>query len=188
MNIETNPERVKELASQKEDKNWDFRTFLKGIDLSTEELDAIVDRHYHEVSQHIDCCACGNCCKTLLPDLSPDDMEHLAGALGLSRDDLIKQHLTRAEERRQYTFKSTPCPFLSENRCTVYDARPDACRSYPHLHKKGFVHRLIGVVQNCSICPIVFNVLERLKEDLWHPWGHTWMDEEWAEQLDSLDE
>ena len=188
MNIETNIERVKELAVQKEDENWRFRAFLKGIDLSTEELDAIVHGHYHEISQHIDCCTCGNCCKAILPHLSSTDIERLAGKLNIAGDDLIKQYLTRAEERDQHTFKSTPCPFLSENRCTVYDARPDDCRSYPHLHKKEFVSRLIGVVENSTICPIVFNVFERLKADLWHPWGHTWMDEEWEEQLDSLDE
>jgi hypothetical protein len=26
---------------------------------------------------------------------------------------------------------------------------------------------LMGVVENCAICPIVFNVFERLKADLW---------------------
>lgn len=38
------------------------------------------------------------------------------------------------------------------------------CISYPHLHKKDFTSRLIGVIENCSVCPIVFNVYERLKE------------------------
>ena len=31
-----------------------------------------------------------------------------------------------------------------------------------------FVFRLWGVVENCSICPIVFNVYEQLKGELWH--------------------
>jgi len=47
--------------------------------------------------------------------------------------------------------------------------RPRACRSYPHLHKDHFRSRLIGVSGNYSIRPIVFNVYERLKADLWHP-------------------
>ena len=37
---------------------------------------------------------------------------------------------------------------------------------------------MIQVVQNCSVCPIVFNVLERLKEELWHQWGDVWEDDE----------
>jgi Fe-S-cluster containining protein len=55
---------------------------------------------------------------------------------------------------------------LLENRCTVYEFRPEDCRSFPHLHKDEFVFRLIQAVQNCSICPIVFHVFERLKNDL----------------------
>ena len=63
-------------------------------------------------------------------------------------------------------FPNVP-PLLSDNCCTVYDHRPDDCRSYPHLHKDEFVFRLIQAVENCSVCPIVFNVFERLKDELW---------------------
>ena len=51
----------------------------------------------------------------------------------------------------------------------VYAHRPKDCHSYPHLHKKEFVFRLWGVVENCSICPIVFNVYEQLKDELRYP-------------------
>jgi hypothetical protein len=34
--------------------------------------------------------------------------------------------------------------------------------------ERNFVFRLWGVVENCSICPIVFNVYEQLKEELWY--------------------
>jgi hypothetical protein len=36
------------------------------------------------------------------------------------------------------------------------------------IHKKEVVFRLWGVVENCSICPIVFKVYEQLKDKLWH--------------------
>jgi hypothetical protein len=68
----------------------------------------------------------------------------------------------------KYRFKNLPCPFLSGNTCTVYDVRPEDCRSYPHLRKGEFVFRLMGVVCNCAVCPIVYNVLERLKGEFWH--------------------
>ena len=31
-----------------------------------------------------------------------------------------------------------------------------------------FVFRLIGVIENYEVCPIVFNVYEQLKDELWH--------------------
>jgi len=66
-----------------------------------------------------------------------------------------------------YIFSRLPCPFLYDNICTQYTCRPNDCRSYPHLHKENFVFRLIGVIENYSICPIVFNVYELLKENIW---------------------
>ncbi|MFH1965187.1 MAG: hypothetical protein ABIJ42_06545, partial [Acidobacteriota bacterium] len=50
---------------------------------------------------------------------------------------------------------------------TAYSARPEDCRSYPHLHKKKFVFRVSGVFSNCSRCPIVYNVYELLKDELY---------------------
>jgi hypothetical protein len=47
---------VARLAEEREDANWRFRTFLKGIELEAEELDAIVHRHYEDVARQIDCC------------------------------------------------------------------------------------------------------------------------------------
>ena len=65
---------------------------------------------------------------------------------------------------------------------TAYPCRPDDCRSFPHLHKEEFVFRLIQAVENCWICPIVFNVFERLKIELWHE-----PDDMWDEELDWSD-
>ena len=50
MKLITDPKEVTKLAQEQENANWKFRAFLKGIDLELEELDAIVHKHYEEVS------------------------------------------------------------------------------------------------------------------------------------------
>ena len=73
----------------------------------------------------------------------------------------------KIENGEGYRFKVQPCPFLKENSCTCYTFRPSDCRSYPHLHKNDFTSRLMDVIENSSLCPIVYNMYESLKEELW---------------------
>ena len=84
----------------------------------------------------------------------------------MSAHEFESEYLMKDEEEDGFTFRSTPCPFLSGNSCAVYPDRPEDCRSYPHLHKKEFATRLYGVLSNCSVCPIVYNVYELLKDEL----------------------
>jgi len=178
MKLVTDAKVVAELARKRQDENWKFRSFLKGIDLEAREVDAIVHRHYEEVSNQIDCCACGNCCRQLQPVLQGDDVTRLAAGLEIPREELVERFLT-TDEDGDTIFNAMPCPLLSGDRCRAYEHRPDVCRSFPHLHKDEFVFRLIRVVQNCSVCPIVFNVFERLKDELWHDPDDA-CEEDWA--------
>ena len=174
MKLQTDPKVVAKLAEEREDQNWRFRSFLKGVDLDIEELDAIVHRHYEAVSSQIDCCACGNCCREMLPVLLTSDVARLAVGLNLSEAQTIDRFLVSEDQKETLTFNKKPCPLLSGNRCTAYASRPDDCRSFPHLNKEGFVFRLIQAVENYSICPIVFNVFERLKTELWCKSDDVW--------------
>ena len=166
MKLETDPERIEKLAGQKKDANWAFRCFLKTCDLSVEELDAIVHKLYQSISGQIDCRQCANCCKVVQPVLKSLDIERLAISLGLPVEELMARYLQEDEEENGYCFKTTPCPFLNDNLCTVYPHRPYDCRSYPHLHKNDFFFRINGAYHSCSVCPIVYNVYERLKEEM----------------------
>ncbi|MDF7826654.1 YkgJ family cysteine cluster protein [Pontiellaceae bacterium B12227] len=167
--ITTDLEVIEKVAKEREDENWRFRSYLKGYD--TDEVDAIIHRLYEEIAPQIDCQACGNCCRAMHPILKDGDVEHLSAHLGISDDELTKQYLAEDDDG-DTTFNAKPCPFLEDNSCSVYEARPKDCRSYPHLHKKDIVCRLMGVVFNCSVCPIVFNVYEQMKQELWFSRGY----------------
>jgi uncharacterized protein len=160
--MEKDLNKIEIIAKEKEDENWIFRSFLKFYD---EEIDSIVHEMYHVVSSKVDCTNCGNCCKKIQPILDTDDITKLSKPLNINIVDFTDSFLKEDEDGNN-VFKKQPCPFLENNKCTHYDSRPNACVSYPHLHKKGFVSRLFGVIDNYSICPIVFNVYELLKKEL----------------------
>jgi len=110
--------------------------------------------------------------------LDKNDISEFASGRKIPIIKLEVTHLIPNEnDSEKYNFKELPCPFLKDDRCSNYDYRPKDCRSYPHLHKKDFRSRLWGVVENYSMCPIVFNVYERLQMELWH-----------ADEFDEFDE
>ena len=161
-NIEIDLEKIEELGKLLEDQNLEFRAFLKGQD--PDKIDEIVQRLNFEISNQIDCTTCGNCCMKLKPFITEQDIKILSQRLNLSQQQVMDDYI-EIDEGDQY-FKNLPCSFLKEKKCTVYNGRPEDCRSFPHLHKEMFISRLWGVIENYSICPIVFNVFERLKTEL----------------------
>ncbi len=164
--MNTDLKEIEKIAEEKEDENWEFRSFLKSYDIEIEELDSIVQNLYKKVAEEIDCTKCANCCKKITPTLSQDDVYQLSQGTGFSTKQ-IKADFLKKDEDGDYVFRKTPCPFLQENLCTQYNFRPKTCRSFPHLHKAEFVFRLIQVINNYSICPIAFNVYEQLKFQLY---------------------
>jgi Fe-S-cluster containining protein len=166
--METDLQKIELLSQQREDENWRFRCYLKSSDLSDAKIDAVVQRLYREVAVQIDCGSCGNCCRVMQPLLTAADIKRLAVHLGMTVRQFRAEYIrTERDEGDADVFNAKPCPFLQENRCTVYDCRPRDCQSFPHLHKKDFVFRMNQAYGNCAVCPIVFNVYEGLKGELW---------------------
>lgn len=165
MKIETDLEKIKLIGEKKEDENWKFRSYLKGLDIEEQDLDKIVHKINDDVTSQIDCTKCANCCKVFDPTLDEDDVVKFSSSLNMNIDEFKTAYLIESKEEMDcYNFNTVPCPFLKDNKCTNYENRPKVCVSYPHLHKKEFWTRLMGVVQNYSVCPIVFNVCEQLKK------------------------
>jgi Fe-S-cluster containining protein len=178
MKIETDLYIIQKLSEKKHEENWDFRAFLKGYDADPEEIDKIVHELYDTISAQIDCTTCANCCRKALPILNQKDIQRFSSGSGITELQFKKQYLKASkEEPGHFTFKEKPCPFLNENLCSNYEFRPGDCKSFPHLHKKDFVFRLWGVIENCSICPIVYNIYEYLKDALWRNEFDDYLDE-----------
>lgn len=165
MSYETDLKQIKALAAEKEDENWKFRGFLKSC-VPGEKIDSLFHKFAEEVSKEIDCTKCANCCRHVSPYLSAADIDRLAGHLNLSDNALREKYLVKSDEGDEFYLNTLPCPFLEGNLCTVYASRPDACRSYPHLHKRDRVFSLISIISNYQVCPIVYHVFERVKMEL----------------------
>ena len=167
MAIKIDLQHIKMMGIEREEENFNFRAYLKMHDLGSEEIDAIVHRIADEVVPQIDCTKCANCCKQIKPVLDKDDVSKFARGLNISVSEFKKKYLAASDEQpAQFEFNKLPCPFLKNDQCSNYEYRPKDCRSYPHLHKKDFVSRLFGVIDNYEICPIVFHAYEKLKTEL----------------------
>ena len=161
MRLATDPTEVQCLAEELDDENWAFRASIKArFDPDDELLMSEVCRLADDITSQIDCTACANCCRVLAPPVDRGEMQQLAQALGMSTSSLQQTYL-RQEDPGRWELPA-PCPLLDGNLCRVYDARPRACREYPHLHNDFRAHSMARI-KDASICPIVFNVIEKMK-------------------------
>ena len=164
--IITDLAQIQRATIAKENENSEFRTFVKlEVELSDRRLNTLVSETTSEVWKHIDCRSCANCCRTRQPVFSRTEAQRIAAYLGLSLEELRARYLTSDAETGKYITQALPCPFLAGNLCSIYEVRPAVCADYPHLHRN-FRSRLWQVTDNAETCPIVYNVVERLKKTL----------------------
>ena len=160
---------IRELAQEKADENWRLREFLKSqCDLEPDEIDRRVFDTTRRVWAGIDCTSCANCCRQVKPSFSEDEVTRLARRFGMKRRQFIERYLERMEVNTEnpWQTRTKPCPFLKDNRCSVYEDRPADCSGYPYLYEPGFVFRTMAMIERTSTCPIVYEVMEDLKKSL----------------------
>ena len=160
---------IRKLAKTREDENLSFRRFLKTeCDLKTDEIDQRVFEITRRVWAGIDCTSCANCCREMTPTFSEEEVDRVTHRLGMERQEFIQTYLERsdADSDNPWQTRSTPCPFLEDNLCSIYEDRPAECSGYPYLYKTDVVARTQGMVERTFTCPIVYEVMEELKKSL----------------------
>jgi uncharacterized protein len=151
---------IASLAAEKEEEHYQFRSFLKNRDGG--QIDAMVHQLNDAIAPQIDCTQCGNCCKTLMIGIAPEERPFFAKHFNLAQADAEAQYLTQSTNG-DTIMANMPCVFLCQNKCTVYEQRFADCRNFPNLHQPGFVQRMFSMVMHYGTCPIIHNVMEALK-------------------------
>jgi Fe-S-cluster containining protein len=131
----------------------------KGLDKKI----AVVEK---EVWAETDCLSCANCCKTMTPTFTNQDMKRISAHLKMTVEAFQTKWLKRERGgSRDWINKTEPCQFLNlkDNKCSIYEVRPADCSGFPHLSKKfkDFVHIH---KQNVEYCPATYRLVEKMME------------------------
>ena len=161
--IETDLQQIAQLADQREEENDYFQSFLASQDAAS--IDARVFALHADITPKIDCRQCGNCCKTLMIEVTQPEADRVAEVLGVESDQFVAENLEKGIGQRMI-MNAIPCRFLEELSCTIYADRFAGCREFPALHLPGFTARYFTTRMHYARCPIIFNVLEALKKEL----------------------
>ncbi len=159
------PRKVKFEARKRERENREFRTFLK-CNADENELDQQFAKLHEELFTNYDCNRCRNCCKMYHGSIPSVDIEKDAFCLGISKSDFIEQYLSERDNEGNYRTKHKPCDFLCEDgRCRLDDCKPESCKKYPYTNQPERLQSLYSVLDAVSVCPVVFEIYERLKKE-----------------------
>lgn len=147
------------MADANQTSNDDFKAFLKTKEGA--DIDKLVFDLNKAIAPQIDCTVCGNCCKSLLINVTEEEANALSGHLKQSRADFDNQYLEKSGD--MMLMNTVPCTFLKEEKCTVYEHRFAGCREFPAMHLPQFNKRLFTTFMHYRRCPIIYNVVEELK-------------------------
>ncbi len=128
------------------------------------KLDEVFHAMHEEIFAKTDCLTCANCCRTTSPIFRDVDIERIAKYLGMRVADFTDKYL-HLDEDRDWVLNSSPCTFLNleDNKCSIYDFRPKACREYPHTDRKNMTQIMNLTFRNTLVCPAVAEMAERLR-------------------------
>ncbi|TXC81498.1 YkgJ family cysteine cluster protein [Luteibaculum oceani] len=152
----------REILERGAKKKKEFKAFLGVLAKSNSPSPRQILEVHAEVEKEINCLECANCCKTTPALVENEEFDRLAKAIGVTRSKFVQGFL-ELDEDGDFVFNQSPCRFLGpDNKCCIYEDRPNACREYPHTDDSNFRKYQEMNLENTKICPIVVRVLEKL--------------------------
>ncbi len=139
--------------------------YLKKLSVVKKEtVFPIIQIIHAEEFKNIDCLLCANCCKTTHPLITQQDVNRISRHLKISGKQFIRNYVLK-DYNGEMMFRAVPCTFLgSENICSIYNVRPEACRRYPHTDEMEYPKRISLNLSNTLVCPAAYKILDRLKK------------------------
>lgn len=138
--------------------------FLQKFDeIVPPDLSEIVEEEDKKVWQNVDCTVCANCCKTMTPIFSEEDIARISLYLNISPSEFFDQYLEIEEDTGSTVNRVLPCVFLVDNKCSIYDVRPIDCAEFPHHNKRPFDDYNDTFIQNIFRCPATYELVKKLK-------------------------
>jgi hypothetical protein len=118
---------IQQAALEKETENTAFVQFLK--ERNSDEIDAAVQALNQTIQPQIDCTQCGNCCKSLMVNITGEEANRAAVHLKMSREAFDEQYVEKGSHELMI-MNRMPCAFLENNACTIYEHRFAGCREF----------------------------------------------------------
>ena len=157
------PSKLKEAFKKVEAENNAFRIYLKKH-ANADKLDEQFLRLHNELFANYDCNQCRNCCKELSATFEKEELGPVSAFLEMTESEFTLKYVE--EEYGEYYLNVKPCCFLKEDgECGLETCKPAACRDYPYTDQPERLFALIGIVESTSVCPVVFEMFERLKKE-----------------------
>lgn len=142
-----------------------MKGFLSRLEKKTpRKLQQVVAEADKAAWNRTNCLECANCCKTMSPTYTQEDIRRISAHLGMSPRAFREKWLYKDKTGDWMNVKQ-PCQFLdlSTNMCAIYTVRPRDCAGFPH-HNKKMVDYMHVFKQNIEFCPATYRVVEHIME------------------------
>ena len=150
-------------------KKKPLQKFLKKFDeKKVAGINALVEDASDVAWKKVECLSCANCCKVMTPTFTKTDLKRIATHFRMSEKDFYNKWLETDKSNGDKVNKVQPCQFLNleDNKCRIYEIRPDDCARFPHFQRKPFADYNHIHAQNLEFCPATMAFVNRLQEKI----------------------
>jgi Fe-S-cluster containining protein len=141
-----------------------LRSFLSRLEKNRPRgLDQKIGIINDQVWKEVNCLDCANCCKTMTPTYTAEDVKRISKYLGMTERSFREKWLYK-DRSGDWINQKLPCQFLNlkTNMCSIYPVRPRDCSGFPHHVKRKIPEYGLMYKQNIEYCPATHKLIEDL--------------------------